>query len=267
MRRLLHLVLPLLCLAPALAAQEGEEDLTSGAEYFAISSTPVGASSVHTPTAHLTSGLRLRGQFGYIDEEGPFSRRAFLLGLDAPVGGGTGGVSLGLADYACDTEELREFGIDVSCASSVMIGAHWGARLHAAPLGAASETMFDIGLLVSAGASFGDVLSLSDGTDRVEISATNWAAGLSLPLSLAAKSGATLLIPTLSPGVAFGHSSLESQGSIDLGEGSDSGVAMMLAAGLGMVLPSGFGIDVGVRKVFADEAPVILGVGVSLRLR
>jgi hypothetical protein len=42
----------------------------------------------------------------------------------------------------------------------------------------------------------------------------------------------------------------------------------MLAAGLGFRFgASGFGLDAGVRKVFTDDAPVILGIGASIRLR
>jgi hypothetical protein len=79
--------------------------------------------------------------------------------------------------------------------------------------------------------------------------------------------GGTTIAPMIAPGFAFGRSTLqvEFDGSDD--DVTESGARFMLAAGVSIVFgSSGFGMDAGVRKVFAEDAPVVIGLGASVRI-
>jgi hypothetical protein len=256
-------------IAPAALAQDEDIDVSAAAAYFAITTTPVGSVTFHSPgLAAAIPHRRLRGQFGYVDEEGPFSRRSFLLGLDLPAGQGLVGIDLGMTDFSCDFGELEdELGVEIDCASLLMFGARWAGRLLSAPLGSAAGTALNIGIEVAAGASIGDYLEVSDGSESASISSTNVAGGISLPLSISAKSGGTTLIPVVVPGFAFGRSSQKVEFAEESEDETESGAQFMLSAGLGVIFGNaGFGIDAGVRKVFTRDAPAVLGFGVSFRL-
>lgn len=261
-----------LCLAliaRAALAQDEDIDVSAAAAYFAITTTPVGSVTFHSPGfAQAIPHRRLRGQFGYVDEEGPLSRRSLLLGLDLPAGSGLVGIDVGMTDFSCDLGELEdELGVEIDCASLFMLGARWTGRLLSAPLGSAAGSALQIGIEAAAGASFGDYLEVSDGSESASISSTNVSGGISLPLSISAKSGGTTLIPVVVPGFAFGRSSQKLEFGGESEKETESGAQFMLSAGLGVIFGNaGFGIDAGVRKVFARDAPAVLGLGISFRL-
>lgn len=246
-------------------------DVSAVAGYFAITTTPVGSATLHAPgLAGESAERRFRAQFGYADEDFDVSRRSLLLGLDLPVGGGASniGLDLGIADIACDLGEFEDLlGVEVNCGSLFMLGGRWSSRLLSSALGSSSGSELQLGIVASAGAGFGDYIEITDGIESAEISATSLAAGVDLPLMLVAQSGSTAIIPMIAPGFAYGRTSqsLEFEGE-DV-DATESGVQFVLSAGLGFRFgESAIGLDAGVRKVFADDAPTVVGVGMSIRM-
>jgi hypothetical protein len=123
----------LLAMSPRpVAAQDDEDfDVSDAAAYTAIVNTPVGALPP-TLAAQLAgsapAGVRLRGALGYMDEEGPVSRRMLGLGVDVPLAHTTLALTAGLIDYACDEDEILEdpgasAGIEIDCNRGLMAGA------------------------------------------------------------------------------------------------------------------------------------------------
>lgn len=257
--------------APAAAAQDEAPDVSAAAAYFAITATPVGSGPLLSSA--LTGGVaerRFRGQFGYADEEGDISRRSLLLGIDLPIGGASSaiGIDAGFNDFACDPDEFEDlFGVEVDCGSLMMIGGRWTSRLLSTPMGSSSGAEFQMAVEVGLGASFGEYLTISDDVETLEISATNVAAGATLPLMLVARSGSTTIIPMLAPGFAYGRASQELELDGESEDVTESGTQFVLAAGLGFRLgESALGVDAGIRKVFAEDAPVVVGFGISIQM-
>ena len=257
--------------ARGATAQEEGPDVSAAAAYFAITSTPVGSGALHSPAlAGDAAERRVRAQFGYADEEGDVSRRSLLLGLDLPIGAGSSafGLDAGVSDVACDVSEIEEIlGVEVECGSMIMLGGRWSSRLLSAAMGSSSGTALQLAIEVAAGASFGDYLDITDGSETLEISSTNFAAGVMLPLMLVARSGSTSIIPMVAPGFAFGRSTQELEFEGEDEDATESGTQFVLAAGLGFRFgESAIGVDAGVRKVFAEDAPTVLGIGLSIRM-
>ena len=257
-------------LAAEAAAQDDDFDVNAAAAYFAITNTNVGSGTLHVPGLVATMPeRRVRAQFGYSDEEGDVSRRSLLLGLDLPASAGALGIEAGVSDFACDLSDVEEeLDIEINCGSVIMIGARWTGRLLSAPLGEASGNTLQLGIDVAAGGSFGDYFEFSDLTGTLTIASRNLAGGVSLPVLISARSGGVMIIPVVAPGFAYGRSTQEAKFEGEEEDVTEGGAQFMLSAGLGLRFgESGFGLDAGVRKVFAEDTPVVLGLGASIRLR
>jgi hypothetical protein len=77
-----------------------------------------------------------------------------------------------------------------------------------------------------------------------------------------------VIIPVVAPGFAYGRSTQEAQFEGEEEDVTEGGAQFMLSAGLGLRFgESGFGLDAGVRKIFAEDTPVVVGLGASIRLR
>ena len=148
-----------------------------------------------------------------------------------------------------------------------MLGGRWAGHLLSLPVGSSSGATFQLAIEVAAGASFGDYLEISDDFETLEISATNLAAGAMLPLMLVARSGSTTIIPMVAPGLAYGRATQELELNGESEDVTESGTQFVLAAGLGFRFgESAIGVDAGIRKVFAEDAPVVVGLGMSIRM-
>jgi hypothetical protein len=252
------------------AAQDDDFDVNAAAAFFALTNTPVGSGTIHAPgLVAAAPERRLRTQFGFVDEVGEIAQRSLLVGLDLPAGGGALGIEAGVSDLTCDLSEIEDaLGIEVDCASLIMLGARWTGRLHSEPLGGSSHSVLHLAIEVAAGGSFGDYFEASDGVETISVSSRNLAAGVSLPIVLSARSGSMTVIPIIAPGFGYGRSTQEVEFEGEEEDVTEGGVQFVLAAGLGLRFgESRFGIDAGVRKIFADDAPVVLGLGASIRLR
>jgi hypothetical protein len=279
---LLALAALLAASARPVAAQDEEDfDVNDAAAYGAITNTPVGALPPAL-AAQLAGaapvGVRLRGAVGYLDEEGPISRRTVGLGVDLPVANTTLGLTAGLIDYACDEDELGEQseagdGFEIDCNRGLMAGASWFAPLLAAGLGSGGTT-FRVGVDATLGMSSLDIVKVSlsdpnfpDQSGSLEETGTALSAGLGIPLGISGRSGALTLTPYLVPRFVFGRLTdkldVEGlEGILEDDEATESGERFALGGGLGIRFDElGFGLDVGFQHVFLKDAKTLIGVG------
>lgn len=280
---------PLLALATLLAASarpltaqdEEDFDVNDAAAYGAITNTPVGALPP-TLAAQLAGGppvgMRLRGAVGYLDEEGPVSRRILGLGVDVPLAHTTLGLTAGLIDYACDEDEIQEEsgvsdGFEIDCNRGLMAGASWFAPLVAAGLGSGGTT-FRMGVDATLGMSSLDLLKVSfadpdipEVSGSVEETGIALSAGVGVPLGISGRSGALTLTPYVVPRFMFGRLTDKVDvegldGILEDDEVTESGSRFMLGGGLGIRFDeAGFGLDVGFQHVFLKDAKTLIGVG------
>lgn len=256
------------------------------AAYLALSSTPIGGlppmmtAQVNGPTP---GGFAVRAQFGYIDEDGPTSRRILGGGLDIAVGRSTFGVTGGYVDFACDQGALDDAlggtgpRISIECKGGLMAGVNWTTPLVTTPLGASGNTTLVLGVDGAAGYGSGDLLTITATdpnfplTASFSIEARALSAGLGLPVALVAKSGALTLVPHLTPRIGYGRATIKVPFADAIGtntEETESGARFMLGGGLDLhIANSGLGVSVGFQKVFVDGGNTLIGAGLSYAMR
>lgn len=263
--------------AQPLAAQTFDFEDKAQAAYFAISSTPVGALPrlVTTQSLGTAQGSGVRFQFGNIDEQGDFSRRIVLGGIDLPVGRATVGVSAGYLDFKCGNE-FEEFGLELDCKGGLIAGAHVGTPLVTSPLGTSNAATFMVGIDGSLGFGTGDIIEASFdngfGTEREKIEGTSMALGLSLPLALVARGTGVTVVPHMTPGVGYGRLKARATASdgvtTQTDEATESGARFMLGGGAAILLnKSGLGLHLGFQKVFVKDGDATLALGLSYDIR
>ncbi|HEU4563467.1 MAG TPA: hypothetical protein VFS05_02415 [Gemmatimonadaceae bacterium] len=269
MRTVPALALAALTFAAPLRAQviEPDGDAGSAAAYFAITTTPLGALPPMVTPEMARSGARgmgVRGQFGYIDEEGPSSIRVFGAGVDLPVGPGTLALTAGYLDFACDDGLAGDIGIDdLDCKGGFIGGTSFSLPLVAVPFGANTGSALTLGFDGSLGVGHGDVLEASAFGESASLRATSVSAGLGLPVALAARSGSMTIVPHLTPRFAWGRASLESETPDGKESDAESGTRFMLGGGFGLLFQGGLGVHLGFQKVFIEDGNTLIGVGVS----
>lgn len=156
------------------------------------------------------------------------------------VGGRAGALGFVLGYETCD-----------GCEGAVMGGIDFEVMLRASPIGAPSGTsapnpQFSLGLRTAFG------LGVGTGSDSFNaISGT-----LDLPIAVSIPIGTGgHLVPFLSPGGGVARLSAEGDAEI--------GVRASLGAGVGLVMAGGFGAHLGWRRIFLEDAPSSLGLGIS----
>lgn len=93
-----------------------------------------------------------------------------------------------------------------------------------------------------------------------DIEGNAFSATVELPVSFSIPVGTgSRLIPFASPGFGYGRFNDSDPDFVE----SESGTRASLAAGVGFLTSGGFGLHLGWRKIFIDEGPGIVGVGVS----
>lgn len=81
-------------------------------------------------------------------------------------------------------------------------------------------------------------------------------AGARVPFSMTLSSDAVTFVPYLAPGGFFGRLSSEGE--------SESGFRMTLNGGVRLGFGNGVAVDVGLQRIFIDDAETLFGVGLSL---
>jgi hypothetical protein len=129
----------------------------------------------------------------------------------------------------------------------IMGGLDFESILLRSPFGtAASNASFAVSVRPSLG--FG--MPTGDGEGNV------FAANVDFPLSFTMPVGVgSRFVPFVAPGFGFGR--------LDDGTDSETGTRAAIAAGVGFLTSGGFGMHLAWRKIFIDEGPSTLGVGVS----
>ena len=279
--RPLRLPLAALTLAFALPAgaqvipiDEGDVDPQDAAAYAAITTTPVGALppslSARMINGSQSPNIGFRFHLGHMDEQGDFSRRNLAAGVDIPMGAATLGFTAGYVDYACDSDEAEEFGIELDCAGAFMLGANMFAPLISSPMGQGSSFM--LGIDGTVGFSKGDVIdaSFDDGFESgsFRLGLQSLSAAVTFPMALVVRQPGLVIAPHVRPGLGYGRGRIEFEeddGFETFSEDvTESGTRFMFGGGVAFQFPNrGFGIEIGMQKVFIEDGDTVIGFGIT----
>ncbi len=172
-----------------------------------------------------------------------------------PGGGEEAINAFGLAGH------VRNFGVTAGylkcdgCDDGViMLGIDFESVLTRMPLGdPASASSLIVGVRPG--------LGYSKGTGDAD-GANAFSATVDLPVSLGVSIGTSArIVPFVAPGIGFGRFK-DSDPSFTEGE---SGVRASIGAGVGLLMTNGLGVHFGWRQVILEDAPSILGLGISIR--
>lgn len=262
--------------AQVIPIDEEDVDPQEAAAYAALTTTPVGALPP-SMSARMINGAQSRNvgfrfHFGHMDEQGDFSRRNLAAGIDVPMGSATLGFTGGFVDYACDSEEAEEFGVDLDCGGAFMVGANIFAPLVTSPTAQGSTSSFVVGLDAAVGFSSGEVLdaSFDDGTttESINFELQSVSAAISLPVALVVRQPGLILVPHLKPGFGYGRGTAKLEASDGIGEDdtedTEGGTRFLFGAGVSFLFPNqGFGLEVGMQKVFIEDGDTVIGFGIT----
>jgi len=214
------------------------QDRADFAAWFALTFTPYGA-LLPMVTPGMVGADPVEGRASRAVEV-RYSRWSFEGDGDVfnsfGAGGRIGGVGFGAGHSQCS-----------GCDGVFMGGVDFEAVLKTTTLGSdASASLISIGLRPAVGIGF-----FTDVTKLIVLSGA-----IDLPVSVSIPVGtAAHLVPFLSPGAGVGRIS-------DRGE-SRTGTRASLAAGVGLVAANGLGVHLGWRRIFIEDGPSTLGVGIS----
>jgi opacity protein-like surface antigen len=243
----------------------GEPDLDDVAACAAATTTPFGALPTNLPANWLgrtSTGIGFHFGFGSMDEEGDAGRRNFGIGIDLPVGRASLGFTGGLVDFTCDVP-----GVDLECENAFMLGARFATPLISTAVSSGGTGQsFIVGLNTSVGFSNGDILSLTDAGETVEIGSRGITVGVGVPLGLVARSGTITITPFIEPAFFWGQTKFDFTSTFEGSEeDTESGTGFALGGGVSFGFASGLALDIGFKKVMIDEANALIGVGLSFQ--
>jgi hypothetical protein len=213
----------------ASAQAQGTVVTTDQAGYIALAGTPVVTSAM---LGRIAQGYSFAGQYGHLsDDIGGFN--SFGASVSMPVAGLSLGGSLGMFSPSATGSK-----------SNYMVGLNAESNLGAWAIGEGKNAnLFTMG----ARADFGwanpqdlGLLSLSAG----------------VPLTLVLKNGDMTFAPFVTPGFGWGRIS-------PTGAASESGTRFMTGAGLGISNRNGWGVSVGMQKVYIDQGKTVFGLNLS----
>ena len=265
--------------AQILPTPEGDSNQDDGAVFVALISTPVGGLAPVLDLGRLPGlrgGLHVTGQLGFVDPQG-VDIRNFGLGIGTSLAGAAVRLTGGLTDYVCDNDEFVDPGFEFSmeCNSGYFGGIDLTLPLLHHPVAGPNQGGFGAGLAISFGSAASDLLTIEfvdpfDGSRMVVKAKTqSFSATLGAPLSFIARSGDVLVMPHLTPRLAYGSTTadieVESFGSE---EETNDGIRFMVGAGVEVLMGrSGLGLGIGLQKFFIDEAEMTVGINISYRGR
>ena len=241
MRKFAIVLTSLTSLGVAASAQ-AQTSLGDAAAYLALSTTPVGAMTPVVTSAMLgriAKGYTVTGQYGHLSGDNGAGFNSFGASVSMPVSGFSLGGSLGFMSPSGQGSK-----------SNLMLGANAETNLGAWALGEGKNSNL---FTLSARGDFGWA-NPDDGTGT-DNSITALSMSASTPFALVIKNGDMTWAPFVTPG--FGWGRLSATGA------SESGTRFMMGAGLGMTHRNGWGVSVGMQKVFIDQGKTVLGLNLS----
>ena len=261
-----------------------EDDMDEAAAYVALSTTPVGglAPMAEIPGLAGTAGrMQFHGQFGLVEQDGPFSTRNFAFGVGLPRQRMVVRLTGGIVDFVCDDEGLFQpgDGFELDCGMGFFGGADVTYPLVRPVLPGSSGSSFTANFVVSLGLSSSEIteISFEDPFDpfmngEIDISATTFSVAVGVPLAFVVQSEDITVIPHLTPRIGYGRArttvGLEFQGERDRESLTNSDFLPMIGAGVDINFgASGFGLGLGVQKIFAEDSEMLVGINLSLRRR
>ena len=235
MRKFAIVLTSLTSLGVAASAQAQGPSLNDAAAYVALSMTPVGAMTPVVTSAMLgriAKGYSIAGQYGHLsDNVAGFN--SFGAAVSMPVSGVTLGGSLGFLSPSAQGSK-----------SNLMLGLNAETNLGAWALGDGKDANL---FTLSARGDFG-------WANPQDVGVLSFSAGV--PLALVLKSGSMTWAPFVTPGFGWGRLS-------PTGAQSMSGTRFMTGAGLGMSHANGWGVSIGMQKVFIDQGKTVFGLNLS----
>lgn len=255
---------------PALA-QDEEPPIETGftdaqaAAYLALTITPVGALAPSQGWLLRRPGeapppMRLHAHVATMDRGAGIGQRVVAATLDMPAGAAALSITAGYLDVTCDDEATGGFDVGLECGGGLTVGARLGRALASRSLDAAGSSALVVGVEGTAGWASLDVLELEVFGTAFDVSAQGMSATAALPIALVARSGTTVVSPGIRPAVGWGRT------RVDFGDGEDdneSGVRAMFGAGVAVRFADRVGLELGLQRVFFDEADTTFGVGIS----
>jgi len=241
MRKFAIVLTSLSSLGIAASAQAQGPSVGDLAAYVALSATPVGAMTPVVSSAMLgriAKGYSVTGQYGHLSDDAA-GFNSFGASVSMPLSGFSLGGSLGFMSPSAQGSK-----------SNLMLGANAETNLGAWALGQGKNANL---FTLSARGDFGWA-NPDDGTGTSNsITALSLSAGA--PLALVLKNGDMTWAPFVTPGLGWGR--LSANGA------SESGTRFMMGAGLGMTHRNGWGVSVGMQKVFIDQGKTVFGLNLS----
>lgn len=241
MRKFAIVLTSLTSLGVAASAQAQGPSVGDLAGYVALSATPVGAMTPVVSSAMLgriAKGYSVTGQYGHLSDNGA-GFNSFGASVSMPLSGFSLGGSLGFMSPSAQGSK-----------SNLMLGANAETNLGAWALSEGKNAnLFTMSLRGDLGWANPD-----DGTGtNNSITALSFSAGA--PFALVLKNGDMTWAPFVTPGLGWGR--LSANGT------SESGTRFMMGAGLGMTHRNGWGVSVGMQKVFIDQGKTVFGLNLS----
>jgi hypothetical protein len=228
------------CAITAVPRESEAQSENAFVGWIGLVTTPVGAFTPYAP-----AGTAARGGTS-VGVQARYSHWQFAADDDNTTNVGAGLV-IGRGALRTAIELGRRTVKDCDDCASLM----GGLDMHVGLLERALDGSMTLGLAINPALGFGQ---LGDSEDDV----TSLAGALSVPISLAVRAGSGVrVIPFVSPG--FGLARLSGDGE------SSTGSRAMLSGGLalaGVNMP--VQLTASARKIFMEEAPTVLGVGVSI---
>ena len=241
MRKFAIVLTSLTSLGVAASAQAQGPSVGDIAGYVALSTTPVGAMTPVVSSAMLgriAKGYSITGQYGHLSDNAA-GFNSFGASVSMPLSGFSLGGSLGFMSPSAQGSK-----------SNLMLGANAETNLGAWALGEGKNANL---FTLSARGDFGWA-NPDDGTGtNNSITALSLSAGA--PFALVLKNGDMTWAPFVTPGLGWGR--LSANGA------SESGTRFMMGAGLGMTHRNGWGVSVGMQKVFIDQGKTVFGLNLS----
>ena len=225
--------------ASALAQGPSAGDL---AAYAALSVTPVGAMTPIVTSSMLgrvQQGYAIAGQYGHISDNGT-SANMFGANVSMPLAGVSVGGTFGFISPSSNT----------GLKSNMMLGLNAESNLGAWALtDGKNANLFTLGLRGDFGWANPD-----DGLGT-NTTATALSFAANAPVALVLKNGDLTWAPFVTPGLGWGR--------ISESGASESGTRFLMGAGLGVSHRNGWGVSLGMQKVFIDQGKSVFGLNVS----